>query len=94
MKQPVEKGRKLRPGEGIVETKGSCARMDKDEISSWAAGAVGALYSMDAIHGYEGYFDPQDPISRCQAVTLLNNLIGAVMTHLPAEGSLRRSWQG
>lgn len=54
--------------------------LDKDEISSWAAGAVGALYSMDAIHGYEGYFDPQDPINRAQAVILLDNLFDAVMT--------------
>ena len=54
--------------------------LDADEISSWAEGAVGALYNMGAVQGYEGYFDPQDPISRSHAVTLLNNLIGAVMT--------------
>lgn len=54
--------------------------LDKDEISLWAAGAVGALYNMGAIHGYEGYFDPQEPINRAQAVALLDNLFDAVMT--------------
>lgn len=65
---------------GIEEQKADVKFLDADEISSWAEGAVGALYNMDAIQGWEGYFDPQDPITRVQAVTLLNNLIGAAMT--------------
>lgn len=53
---------------------------DADEIAPWASGAVGALYNMGAVQGYENYFEPQAPISRCQAVKLLDNLIGAAMT--------------
>lgn len=65
---------------GIEEQKANTSFLDAEEISSWAEGAVGALYNMGAVHGWEGYFDPQDPITRVQAVTLLDNLIGAVMT--------------
>lgn len=65
---------------GIEEQAANTDFLDTDEIASWAEGAVGALYNMGAIQGWEGYFDPQDPISRCQAVVLLNNLIAAVMT--------------
>lgn len=65
---------------GIPEEDADVDFLDKDEISGWAAGAVGALYNMGAIHGWEGYFDPQDPITRSHVVTLLDNLIGAVMT--------------
>lgn len=65
---------------GIQEQTANISFQDAEEIAPWAEGAVGALYNIGAVHGWEGYFDPQDPISRCQAVTLLNNLIGAVMT--------------
>lgn len=64
----------------IREEKASTSFLDAGEISSWAEGAVGALYNMGAIQGWEGYFDPQGSISRCQAVKLLDNLIGGVMT--------------
>ncbi len=65
---------------GIPEEEADVDFLDKEEIAPWAAGAVGALYNMGAIHGWEGYFDPQDPIARSHVVTLLDNLIGAVMT--------------
>ena len=64
----------------IKEETASTSFLDADEIASWAEGAIGALYNMGTIQGWEGYFDPQSPISRCQAVKLLDNLIGGVMT--------------
>lgn len=65
---------------GIEEQLANVNFNDADDIAPWAEGAVGALYNMGAVQGWEGYWDPQDPISRCQAVVLLNNLIPAVMT--------------
>lgn len=64
----------------IEEEQASTHFLDEDEIADWAAGSVGALYNRGAVQGFEGYFDPQDPITRAQAVTLLSNLIAAVMT--------------
>jgi hypothetical protein len=65
---------------GVEEQEASVDFLDAEEIAPWAAGAVGALYNLGAIHGWEGSFDPQDPITRCQAVILLDNLIGGAMT--------------
>lgn len=65
---------------GIEEQEAQVDFLDADEIASWAEGAVGALYNMGAVQGWEGSFDPQGPITRCQAVILLNNLIGGAMT--------------
>lgn len=65
---------------GIPQEEADVDFLDKGDIAPWAAGAVGALYNRGAIHGWEGYFDPQAPITRCHVVTLLDNLIGAVMT--------------
>lgn len=65
---------------GIEEQEANINFLDADQVSSWASGSVGALYNMGAIRGWEGYFNPQDSLTRVQSVILLDNLIGAAMT--------------
>lgn len=49
--------------------------LDSDQVSPWAMEAVNALAAEGIIVGSEGKFNPQAPITRAEAVTILNRLL-------------------
>lgn len=54
---------------------------DRQEISSWAVEAVQALVSRQILHGKpDGTFRPAAPLTRVEAVTMLNNFIQQLIT--------------
>lgn len=54
--------------------------LDRTWVSDWAEDYVGALHNMGVIQGYDGRFEPLHPITRAQAVTILDNLVGGVVS--------------
>lgn len=56
---------------------------DKDEISSWAAEAVGAASKAGFISGYsDGSFRPSENLTRAEAVTMLDNVLENGKNHV------------
>lgn len=67
--------------------------LDRTWVDEWAENYVGALHNLGVIQGYDGRFEPRHPITRAQAVTILDNLAGGVVAQAGvwgrnAEGSL------
>lgn|GEM_PF-313764 len=53
---------------------------DKDKISVWARGSVGAMAEANYVQGDEGGFRPQDSLTRAEAVTIINNMVSRYIT--------------
>ena len=62
----------------------SLSYQDADEISDWAKSTVSKMSSLDYINGYDGQFRPQDPITRAEIVTIMDNMVGL---YLPDGGT-------
>lgn len=54
---------------------------DQNSIASWAQGAVAAMTSIGAIHGYDGYFRPADPITRGEISSILNEFMPNILSN-------------
>lgn len=50
------------------------AFLDSDAIAPWAKGAVNAMAAQGYIQGDDGYFHPNDGMTRAQAVTILDRI--------------------
>ncbi len=62
---------------------------DADRISDWTYGSVEAMTAHGFLHGSDGgCFFPADPLTRAEAVTVLNNMITAFM-YAPGEYDFR-----
>lgn len=61
-----------------IPSEGATSFLDDEEIADWAKGYIGALQTRGLIFGSEGKFSPSDPITRAQAVKVLDNMISAL----------------
>jgi len=52
---------------------------DREELSKWAAGYVGALVEMGVFQGWRDQLRPKQPITRAEALTLLDRLAAGVI---------------
>lgn len=59
----------------IEPSKDDLAFLDADQVADWAMESVSALAAKEAIVGGEGKFRPEAPITRAEAVTILNRLL-------------------
>lgn len=59
---------------------------DMGEVSSWASEAVSTMAALGYIKGYNGYFRPQDYITRAEFVTMVNNIAGNFLSGLTNRG--------
>lgn len=60
---------------GIQPSQETLSFLDSDQVSPWAIESVSALASEGIIVGSEGKFAPKAPITRAEAVTILNRLL-------------------
>lgn len=59
-----------------IETSKEAANfLDANEVASWATESVNSLAAKGVIQGSEGKFRPNAPITRAEAVTILNRLL-------------------
>ena len=64
-------------GKNLEYTKDYTAFADENEISAYALDGVKTLYKLGVISGYEdGTFRPDQPITRAEAMTIINRMLG------------------
>lgn len=49
---------------------------DNDQIQDWAKSIVAYMAGLAFVQGSDGVFRPNDPITRAEVVTILNNMVG------------------
>lgn len=77
---------------GVAEDAAALDRYtDGDQVADWAAGLVGGLTAQGYIQGSDGQVRPNAPITRAEAVTILNN---AVAARYDSAGTISRDIQG
>ena len=69
---------------------------DSSSISSWASNEVGLMASRGYIKGYpDGSFGPQNPITRAELMTLIDNIVAVYITSEVRMGdTITNQWDG
>jgi hypothetical protein len=63
---------------GIYESEHPVPFKDSSYISSWAAGMISAMAERGILHGSEGMFYPKNPVTHAEALTMIDNAVGAL----------------
>lgn len=82
---------------GIAASDAAIYYSDTDQIADWAIGLVRAMTENSYVRGDEkGAFNPTGYLTRAEAVTILNNMVGALYTtsKTPYAGSWTNSRNG
>lgn len=79
-----------------IEGKSRAKFTDSSSISSWASEEVGLMASRGYIKGYpDGSFGPQNPITRAELMTLIDNIVAVYITSEVRMGdTITNQWNG